>query len=469
MKRYRYEAFAAVIEKNIREGVYKPGQKLPSVRILKEKYKTSISTIQNGYEHLIFKGLVDSIPKSGYYVSNNPVHAGKMKIVRKAPVVRDAVFQNNLALTTSLSSGRNTLSEFNVAAPGDLLVPQKLLLRTMQQVIREHGASLLRYYPSNGAVALKDNIVKRAAGYNTIFNAGELIITDGALQALYIALAAVCIPGDVIAVESPCVFSALEVIRMLRLKVIEIPTDHHTGFDIDYLKRACEKTSIKAILVTPNFQNPTGILLSEDQKKQLLGIAMHYGIPLIENDVYGDLNFSGQRPCNIKAFDDSGLVMTYTSYSKTLAPGIRLGWLSPGKFFRQAEQIKFSLGSTVSPVYQETVNRLLDSSSYDRHIRAFRMQLAKNAYHTIHLLSAYFPAGTTVITPDGGYNIWAQMPEKTDMESFYRHCEKVGVRFTPGYTFTFSHAFNRSFRIVFADKYSPKREKAIKQAGQKAQ
>jgi len=293
-----------------------------------------------------------------------------------------------------------------------------------------------------------------------------LIITDGALQALHIALAAVCSSGDVIAVESPCVFSILEVVRMLNLKVIEIPVDLESGFDIDFLQKACLKNTVKAVLITPNFHNPTGIMLTDEKKQALLSVVQQHGIALIENDIYGDLNFNGQRPSTIKSFDESGLVMTYSSYAKTLAPGIRLGWLSAGKFMKRAEQIKFSLGSTVSPIYQETVNRLLEGSSYERHIRAFRMQLAKNAYFTINLMAGSFPENTSMYTPLGGYNIWVKMPAYINMDHFYNQCEKVGVRFTPGYTFSFSNNFSRYFRIVFADKYSPKRIEAIKLAGQ---
>ncbi|MBN9381032.1 MAG: PLP-dependent aminotransferase family protein [Chitinophagaceae bacterium] len=459
--------FTSIIERNIREGILKPGHKLPSVRELKEQYHTSISTIQKGYEYLIICGLVESVPKSGYYVSNRPEMSEQQVKVKRRPIVRDPIFKHHLGLITSLGAGRK-FSEFNVAAPGDLLMPQKLLLRTMQQVIREQGTGLLRYYPSNGSIELKDNIIRRAAAHQTIIDPDELIITDGALQALYIALASVCNTGDVIAVESPCVFSVLEVIRVLRLKVIEIPVDPHIGFDVDFLRKACRNKTIKAVIVTPNFHNPTGLAMTNEQKLELLSIVHQYNIALIENDIYGDLNFSGARPSTIKRFDDSGLVLSYSSYAKTLAPGVRLGWLAAGKFMQRAEQIKFALGSTVSPLYQETVNRLLSGSSYDRHVRAFRMQLAKNAYFIINLLSDNFPGKTSILTPLGGYNIWVKMPDDTDMDYFYEQCEKVGVRFTPGYTFSFSGAFDKHFRVVFADKFSSKRIEAIKLAGQRS-
>lgn len=466
MKNYKFEIFTSVIEKNIKEGIYMPGYKLPSVRTIKERHNLSSSTVQSGYEYLVIKGLINSISKSGYYVKNNQIAEHKPVEKVQKPIIRDAEFQNKLMLTSVTNQGSKTISDFNAAVPGDLLIPQKLILRTMQEVIRTEGANLLRYYPANGSLTLRNHIVKHAASYDTLFNADELIITDGALQALYIALASVCNAGDVVAVESPCIFSALEVIRMLKLKVVEIPVRPNIGFDIDYLKKACSQIKVKAILLTPNFQNPTGILMPNEQKKLLLSLAQQHLIPIIENDIYGDLNFGRERPSNIKTFDNSGLVLTFSSWSKSLAPGIRLGWLSPGKYFKEAEQIKFSLGRTVAPVYQETVSKLLGSGRYDRHIRKFRIQMAKNAYQALNLLSSSFPNGTSFITPEGGYSIWAKLPDSVNVEHFYKHCKQLEVRFTPGDTFSFSGAYQRNFRMVFANQFSVKRIEAIKQAGQ---
>lgn len=466
MKAYKFETFTSDIEQNIRNGIYKPGDKLPSVRELKQQYRISISTIQNGYEHLMLQGTVVSIPKSGYYVAT-PAASEERDGLPHKPVVRDAIFERNIALTTP-SSGKKQVAEFNVATPGDLVISQKLLLRTMQHMIREKGVSLLRYYPPGGSEALKSNIIKHAAGYQTRIHPQELLITDGALQSLSIALAAVCNAGDVVAVESPCVFSVLEVIRVQQLKVIEVPVNPVTGFDVDFFRKACRQNRIKAAIITPNFHNPTGTLLSEEAKKELVQLIQHQNIAVIENDIYGDLHFNNKRPSTLKSYDESGLVITYASYAKTLAPGIRLGWLSAGKFLKQAEQIRFSMGSTVSPVYQETVNRLLSNDSYPRHIRAFRMQLAKNAQFTVNLLSEHFPQGTVVVPPPGGYNMWVKMPDHINMDLFYNQCAKIGIKFTPGYTFSFSDMFAGYFRIVFADNYSAAKIKALERAGKAA-
>ncbi|MBB2151611.1 aminotransferase-like domain-containing protein [Pedobacter gandavensis] len=469
MIKYRYEEISQEIALNITEGRLKPGHKLPSVRQLKQQYRAGLSTIQKAYELLIIMGLVESIPKSGYYVTlgkgdNNEIGFAKPSQAR----LRDELFKNNLEAITSNTDPllRHRLNEFNVATPDDTFIPQKMILRNMQQVIREQGTKILRYYPSNGSEPLKDHITKRAALNHANFDAEGLIITDGALQAFYIAMAAVTSPGDAVAIESPCVFSMLQVLRTLRLKVVEIPVLDPDGFDLDFLEESLKTIPIKAIALTPNFHNPTGSLMSDENKWRLLQIAKAKDIPILENDVYGDLNFTDHRPGNISSMDDTGLVMTFSSYSKTLASGIRLGWLFTGRFFKVAEQIKFALGSTVSPVYQETMLKILATTSYERHIRTFRMKLASQCYQTMELISTHFPEKMLVSTPKGGYSIWLKMDKGMDMVKFHERCEDIGVRFTPGHTFSFSNAFDQYFRVVFAIKYTEQSLDVLKQAGQ---
>lgn len=239
MKDYKYKIFTSVIEENINKGLLKPGDYLPSVRNIKQEYNLSTSSVQSGYDYLVFKGLVTSLPRQGYIVTNHTLTANEPYPIPD-PVSRDPVFKENILLT----SGTGRHSEFtplNVAAPSDLMVPQKLLLRTMQKVIKEKGAALLRYYPANGSEQLRDALSRRSARHGAIINPDEILITDGALQALYIALAATTDPGDIVAVESPCVFSVLEVIASLHLKAIEIPVSYKDGFDIGYLENACKR------------------------------------------------------------------------------------------------------------------------------------------------------------------------------------------------------------------------------------
>ncbi|CAI8813946.1 PLP-dependent aminotransferase family protein [Chryseobacterium sp. IT-36CA2] len=465
MKPFKYEVFTTIIEKQIRSGILQEKDKLPSVREIKEKYNLSTSSVQSGFEYLMIKGLITSRPRSGYFVAG--IQEENIPEVRtELPVVvRDEAFMKNMMLTSKRTSES---SSFNTAVPGDLLIPQKLILRTMQEVIREKGASLLRYYPSNGLEALRKHIARQMNMYGCTMNYDEIIITDGALQALTIALKSVTKAGDGVAVDSPCVFSVLEVMAHLELKVIEIPVHYRNGFDIEYFRAACEENNIKALVVTPNFHNPTGIVMKDETKKEILRIAEIHQLCIIENDMYSDLYFEEQRPQSIKSFDKKGMVMTYSSFAKTLAPGIRLGWLYAGKFFAKSERIRFTLGRSVSPIYQELVLKLLQGNSYERHLRTFRKKLNQQAVQILDALRNSFPEGSYFHRPQGGYSIWGQLPEHTDMNKFYEYCEKHQILFTPGDTFSFTNTYHYHFRIVFAERITSESFVLLENAGRKA-
>ncbi|SHF99118.1 aminotransferase-like domain-containing protein [Chryseobacterium vrystaatense] len=467
MRIYKYEVFTMILEEQIKRGILIQGQRLPSVREIKNTYSLSTSSVQSGFEYLMMKGLVESSPRSGYFVAYTPdTHVSKMK-TDLPPVVRDAEFAENVMLT----SARNKPSEsstFNTAAPGDLLVPQKLILRTMQEVIREKGAALLRYYPSNGLDELRKQISLHTAIHGCLLNPDEIIITDGALQALTIALSAVTDPGDIVAVESPSVFSVLEAIANLGLKIIEIPIHYENGFDTEYFRNICTSNEIKAVIVTPNFHNPTGIVMNDDAKKELLKTAVSFQIPIIENDIYGDLYFGEKRPRSIKSFDDSGLVMTYSSFAKTLAPGIRLGWLHTGRFYSRSERARFVMGRSVSPIYQELMLKLLQGNSYQRHLRSFRKHLNRQALEVLNALRRYFPEDSYFHSPQGGYSIWGRLPERTDMKSFFNYCSQNKILFTPGNTFSLTGEYDHHFRIVFADRITEESMSLLESAGKKA-
>ncbi|MDR2223766.1 MAG: PLP-dependent aminotransferase family protein [Flavobacteriaceae bacterium] len=463
MKEYRYTLFTNKIEKNIKKGILKAGDKLPSIRKTKLEYSLSTSSVQAGYDYLVSKGLVTSIPKSGYIV-NESIQTLQAITQKKNTLIIDTQFRENILLT-SQKQGYSEFTTLNAATPSDLFIPQKLVLQTMQQVIKDKSATLLRYYPSNGSLELKEQIIKRAAQYEISIEPEELIITDGALQALYIALASITSPNDIIAIESPCIFSILQVIASLKLKVIEIPMLLKDGFDIDYLKKVCAKNSIKAIVVTPNFHNPTGNLLSDHQKKAIYSIAQLHHIPIVENDIYGDLYFGVKRPSTIRSFDSEGLVLTYSSFSKTIAPGLRLGWLATGQFLQQAEQVKFALGRSVSPFNQEVITSLLDNPNFDKHLKTFRKQLKHQAYQLTTTLTSSFSKEFKLTSPQGGYSLWGQLPSTMNSTHFFSICQKEGISFTPGTTFSFTNSYESYFRATFSQQLNTGTLQALNKIG----
>lgn len=468
MKKYKYEIFTAKLEEAIEKGHLQAGDALPAVRAIKAAYQLSTSSVQSGYDYLVFKGLVRSIPRSGYVVAPSLEDRNQIQTPDLPTIPRDADFSQKIAQTSSRLE-HSEQSSLHIAAPATTFIPHALVLKTMQAVIREKSTALLHYYPNTGSEELHALLIKRAALHGAQLQADELIITDGALQALYIGLAAVTNPQDIIAVESPCVFSVLEVIAQLRLRALEIPVRPKEGLDLDYLQKMCGQHAIKALVVTPNFHNPTGTLLSDEKKEKLYQLAVQHQMPILENDIYGDLYFQGERPINIKNFDTRGLVLTFSSYSKTVAPGLRLGWLAAGKYFAQAERLKFALGRSVSPLNQEVMIRLLQLPSYDKHLRIFRQNLERQAVQLVRQFNTSFPSpsqyGLPTQAPEGGYSIWGQLPSTTDKEAFYAHCKSLGVGLTPGATFSFTTAYESNFRAVYAQRITPADLALIKALG----
>ncbi|WP_252120878.1 PLP-dependent aminotransferase family protein [Chryseobacterium sp. SSA4.19] len=297
------------LKKTITKGLLKPGDRLPSVRKIKNEYELSISSVQNGYDYLVYKELVKNIPRSGFIVDDQLKKTSVFSGSDLKAIPRDPVFRKNVFIT-SHQRQHHEITHLHAAVPSDFLIPQKLILTTMQKIIREKGAALLRYYPSHGAEELRRLISKRSALHGALVQQEEIIITDGALQALYIALAVTTQPNDIIAIESPCIFSVLEILANLRLRAVEIPVRNNTGIDLEIVREVCRKNDIKAIVVTPNFHNPTGILMTDQAKEELYDIAAFHNLPIIENDIYGDLYFNGARPSTIRNFDNQGLVIT---------------------------------------------------------------------------------------------------------------------------------------------------------------
>lgn len=468
VKKYKYEIFTAKLEEAIQRGQLQAGDVLPSVRAIKAAYQLSTSSVQSGYDYLVFKGLVTSIPRSGYVVATALEGRNQIQTPDLPTIPRDAIFTQKMTQTSSRLE-HSEQSSLHMATPATTFIPHALVLKTMQKVIRDKSTALLHYYPNTGSEELQSLIVKRAALHGAQVQSDELIVTDGALQALYIGLAAVTSPQDIIAVESPCVFSVLEVIANLRLRALEIPVRPKEGLDVAYLKKMCLQHPVKALVLTPNFHNPTGILLRDEKKEELYQLAVQHQMAILENDIYGDLYFQGERPINIKNFDTRGLVLTFSSYSKTVAPGLRLGWLAAGKYFAQAERLKFTLGRSVSPINQEVMIKLLQHPSYDKHLRIFRKNLERQAVQLVRQFNAAFPSpypqALTTQAPEGGYSIWGQLPATTDKDAFYAHCKALGISLTPGETFSFTTAYESNFRAVYAQRITPADLALIKALG----
>jgi DNA-binding transcriptional MocR family regulator len=270
----------------------------------------------------------------------------------------------------------------------------------------------------------------------------------------------------VIAIESPTFFGILQIIESLGMRVCEIPTDPREGICLDELAQRLRTCRIKACVLTPNFSNPLGSCIPDEKKRELVRLLSIREVPLIEDDIYGNLAFAPERPKVAKAFDHDGWVMLCDSFTKTLSPGARVGWVAPGRFRAQVEFLKFVNTSATPSLPQMAIAEFLQNGGYDHHLRRIRRLYAEQLQRMTEAISRYFPAGTRVTRPAGGMSLWVELPERVSALSLYHHALAVGIGIAPGPIFSAKQKFGNFVRLSYANPWTDRIEHAVRTLGQ---
>ena len=432
-KEFRYRQLAADMEQKILTGIYQPGDRLPSIRNLHRSADLSISTVYKAYVELESMGLVEARPKSGYYVA--PISLGRLKAPRfpKTDASPRQVRQSSMinSIVSAINDPRLLPLGMTVIDPE--LVPYKSLGRILSNISRKEFKSMLSYALSEGHPELRRQLARQTLGIIPRVTPEDILITNGCMEAVALALLATTRPGETVAIESPTNYSFLQLLKELNVMVAEVPTDPKTGIDVGELEIAVRKTRIAACLVMPNFHNPLGTVMPEENKRALVALAETYDIPVIEDDISSELYFGDHRPKPLKAFDRHGLVLSCSSFSKSLAPGLRIGWLLAGPRFRERVQnLKAGTNVSTSALDQYLMARFLAEGGYDRHLRTLRATLKKQAMRTALAVQRYFPEGTRLALPEGGTLLWVQLPRGTDSLELYSSALEKNISVVPG-------------------------------------
>lgn len=445
----RYEALAADIAASIRNGLLKPGDRLPSVRQASAARRVSPSTVFEAYYRLEAQGLIVSRPRSGYYVAAHPrllpePEAASCPDSEARPVeVSELVFE---ILTAAM---RGDAVPLGSAFPSPLLFPLDRLGRALATTAPHMDPWSTVDDLTPGRLELRRQIALRYLIDGVQLRPEDLVITNGAMEALNLCLAAVCRPGDAVVVESPCFYVCLQALERLGLRAIEVATDPREGIDLDALEAAFERHRPQACWLMTNFQNPLGSAMPEAKKRALVERVTRHRVPLIEDDVYNELFFAGTRPAPTKAFDTEGWVMHCSSFSKTLAPGYRVGWVSPGRFRNRIVQQKLSTSLATAIPVQLALARYLERGGYERHLRGLRSRLHAQRDDYTAAIAEHFPAGTRVSRPGGGYFLWVELPPGVDSLVLHRQAMTAGISLAPGPMFSASGGFRNCVRINF--------------------
>ena len=371
----RYESLAISLADGIRSGRIPIGSRLPSLRQIIAQWGVSQSTVFRAYYLLEEWGLVRAEERSGYFVTPGAAVKPDASQSASVPAESTRVDISDLVFSVLDAAKHPDIVPLGSAFPSPFLFPSARLLKSLA-----HGTRALSPWSTVADLPPGNDQLRRQIGLRYVatgmsVSADEVIITNGALEALNLSLMAVTRPGDVVAVESPGFYAALQAIERLDLRAVEIPVDPVTGLDLDTLAAALDKHPIRACWFMTNFQNPTGASLSNEKKKALVDMLAAREVPLIEDDVYQELHFRRDRPLPAKAFDDKGLVMHCSSFSKTLAPGYRIGWVTAGRFASRVQRLKLMTTLSASSPAQAGIADYLEYGGYDRHLRKLRAAL----------------------------------------------------------------------------------------------
>jgi DNA-binding transcriptional MocR family regulator len=461
-----YEDLARRFASAIEGGVLRPGDRLPSVRALRAQERLSTATVMQAVARLELLGLVEARPRSGVFVRARP------RLPEPAPT-RPArgpqvVSVGSLVARVVAANRDERLVPLGIASPAVDLLPAPALARAMGAVTRAAAGGALGYDLPPGFAPLRHEIARRALTWGLSVDPDEVIVTDGASEAVYLALRAVTRPGDAVAVESPAYYGTLQALEALGLRAVEVPCRAETGLDLDALDTILTRGGVAAVVAVPNFSNPTGSLMPDAAKRRLARLLATHRVPLVEDDVFGDLSFSGERPPSIRAFDREGLVLTAGSFSKTLAPGWRVGYLLPGRHREQVLLHKYALDVATSAPPQRAVARFLATGAYDRHLRRLRSALHRSMERMSAAVQAAFPSGTRVSRPAGGYVLWIELPGPVDALELHARALEEGIGVVPGEVFGARGGFERFVRLSYGSPWDARIEAGVHALGRLA-
>ncbi len=461
----RYEKLASDLEGMIAGGMLRHGDRLPSLRRLSRERRLSVSTVVQAFRQLEDRGLVEARPQSGYFVRRpGPVRAEPAQ--RSTPEMAVPVDVTQRLLRVLQTGCKPLIAPLAAALPAPTLLPVAALQRLYAGVARRHPKLLEGGSHTNlDEPALVRQLVRRSLAWGGPLAGDEIVITNSCTEALGLCLRAVTRPGDTVAVESPAYYLMLQLLETLGLKALEIPTDPRTGISVEALDLATRAGRVAACLLVPNASNPLGSVMPDEKKRQFAALTAARGVAVIEDDIYGDLHFGLQRPWPIKAFDTAGNVMLCTSFSKSLSPALRIGFVAAGRYRPAVALQKTITSGSTNPITQHVLAEYLESSAFERHLRSLRRSYERQVESMRAAVGRYFPAETRIAQPQGGYVLWVELPEAFDTTQIYERALAQNLAYVPGELFSASGMYRNCLRLNCGNPHTPEIEDAVRRLG----
>lgn len=462
-----YLQLADELARLIEGGQLQPLERVPSVRRLALQRGVSLTTAVAALRTLEQRGLIEARPQSGFFVAQRAPRLAEPTAPRLPHRARLVGMQALLERLREASADPNVV-RLGQALPAAELFPERQLRRELNRAARR--TRLITSYETRaaGTPALRHEIARRYAQIGAAVPEDELVITNGCMEALNLALRAVAGPGDTIAVESPTYFGLLQVAESLGLKVVEVPVHPRHGLDVEALSELLGSRAgrdIRACVTITSFSNPSGALMPEGRRRELVRLCRSADIALVEDDIYGDLQHAGARPLPAKTWDRDGRVLLCSSFSKSLAPGARIGFVAGGRWSEQIRAARFVASVATAPLQQEMLAGFLRSGGYERHLLSLRRALATQVAQVSRLVEESFPADTRLTRPRGGFVLWVELPGGVDTLALYDEARQAGVDFVPGALFSASGRYGNCLRLNCGYPVTPAIESAVRRLG----
>lgn len=461
-----YERVVGRILELIDGGTLRPGQRLPSVRKLSRQMRISISTVLQAYRILEDAGRIKAKPQSGYYVSVRAYRAPAEPEMSRPTVESTSVRVSDQVMRLLEATRHRDIIPLGAAVAGADALPVRKLNAILRSVIRRQPTLGHSYDVPPGCEALRVAVARRAMEAGCTLTPDDLLTTTGSQEAIGLCLRAVAKPGDTIAIESPTYYGILQTIEGLGMKALEIPTHPRDGVSLDALRLALDETNVKACVFATNFSNPLGSVMPDDSKRRLVEMLAERQIPLIEDDVYGDLHFDEVRPKVCKAFDERGLVLLCSSFSKTLAAGYRVGWCAPGRWQQEVARLKFQSTIASASAPQAAVAEFLETGGYDHHLRSVRRFYHQQVDRMKQAICEFFPEDTKATRPAGGFVLWVQLPGRVDSMALHDRALAEKISIAPGPIFSAKQKYRDFIRLNCGIGWSAEIERAMARLGQ---
>jgi len=463
---FKYDQVSRYINELIEKGDLKPGDKVPSLRKLSKQLGVSIATITQSYVNLEDQGVLSAKPQSGFYVNDLASQINDIAKSAAAPCQARRVRFGELFEEVFRNANNPRIAPFGTSNPSMDFMPVKSLTRATRSIISRYPQKSMDYLFPPGDRKLREQIAQLYAQTHTRVSASDIIITSGATEALSISLRTVAKRGDIIAVESPTYFAVLRMIEQMGMLAVEIDTDPVTGLNLEALEEAFDTMDIKAVLASPNTSNPLGSQMPEEKKRELVNLMAERDIPLIEDDVYGSVYFGDKAPRPAKSYDLNNLVLSCSSFSKTLAPGHRVGWVIAGRYRKKFLQYKQAWSSATSSINQLALAEFLSSGQYERHLVRLRIAMREQVEKGRYMIARNFPEGTRISHPHGGNVLWVAMPEGCDCIDIFNKALEHNIAITPGILFSATRQFRNYLRINCGSPWNEANVNALKTLGQ---